>query len=493
MSGDVNIPYSGKNFANDQAVVTADEVSSGEVAAPEGTETYVVQPGDTLYEIATNGGYGNPPDMEAFYRDNPQYAESERNPDLIWPGEVVFVRSSPQEQLTPGQSGATPTNGTVATGNVDANGNPEFQNYANGQPVGPPYTSPETGTGQPANADTIDAQGNVIRTGDDGRPLTGWAPTTPGANGSNGAETEYTYYVDGRATTETVTSADGAPDEPPAAREVDFAEQPIEGDGWYVVNGSSSGAQWAYFVDGHEVAGTRTTESKGVDDPAPVVGPKPPQNGTVATSAPNENGVAQFQNYQDGQPLGPPYYARMGANGQPANADTVDAGGNVVRTDAEGAPLTGWAPTTPGANGSDGSEVEYGYYENGVPTGVTRTTSQGLPSGVPTPSERTDAAAQASSSADTQLDNAAEDENPEIGVYEQQATEASDTFDAAALAEIEATKELPPNANREDHANAVLEAAERIAERLEAAGLQDQADRVRELARERADEINNEV
>src|SRR5690606_30764015 len=103
--------------------------------------------------------------------------DSGRDPNLIWPGEVVYIRPPQGDTGGNGNTGETPVNGTVPTGNIDASGQPEYQNYRNGQPVGPPYTSPQTESGQPANSDTIDSDGNVIRTGEDGRPLTGWAPT----------------------------------------------------------------------------------------------------------------------------------------------------------------------------------------------------------------------------------------------------------------------------------------------------------------------------
>lgn len=125
MSSD--IPYNGPSFRSDTALITKDEVTSGEVKAPEGTTPYTVQPGDCLYNIASANGYGKPPNMEAFYRDNPQYAE--RNPDLIYPGEVVFVRSNtqgensttqppeqqpPNQQQTPQQAAANTDNAAQA-------------------------------------------------------------------------------------------------------------------------------------------------------------------------------------------------------------------------------------------------------------------------------------------------------------------------------------------------------------------------------------------
>lgn len=115
-----DIPYQGPSIANDRAVVTLNEVRQGEATAPTGTEPYVVQPGDTLYDIARGNGYGNPPDMQAFYRDNPQYAESERNPDLIWPGEVVFVRTAPDEAPdADGDGVADPATDTDGDGRPD--------------------------------------------------------------------------------------------------------------------------------------------------------------------------------------------------------------------------------------------------------------------------------------------------------------------------------------------------------------------------------------
>lgn len=80
------VPYSGPQFA-DNSLVTREEVDAGQIQAPDGTITYTVQPGDNLTQIAQAGGYES---LDAFYADNPQYAD--RNPNLIYPGEVVFVR-----------------------------------------------------------------------------------------------------------------------------------------------------------------------------------------------------------------------------------------------------------------------------------------------------------------------------------------------------------------------------------------------------------------
>ena len=89
--------YTGPAFP-DRALVTADELSSGRLQAPDGTVPYQVQSGDNLTRIAQTYGYES---LEALYAHNPQYAE--RNPDLIYPGEVVFVPDGglpPEAQAT---------------------------------------------------------------------------------------------------------------------------------------------------------------------------------------------------------------------------------------------------------------------------------------------------------------------------------------------------------------------------------------------------------
>lgn len=79
------ISYSGPSFP-DSALVTADQIRNGTTQVPPGSVAYVVQPGDNLTVIAQQNGYE---DLQELYANNPQY--SERNPDLIYPGEVVFV------------------------------------------------------------------------------------------------------------------------------------------------------------------------------------------------------------------------------------------------------------------------------------------------------------------------------------------------------------------------------------------------------------------
>lgn len=341
-----------------------------------------VASGDTLlaiYQTAVRDGKCDC-SWEQFLQANRHIDD----PNWIYPGDPIFYGTASGE---PGQAD-TPDNGTVATTQPDANGNATYQNYSNGQPSGAPYQAQATASGNPANSNIIDENGGVIRTGPDGQPLTGWAPTG-GGNGSGGGEVEYTYYANGRPTTSTQTSESGAPTEPPPPSDADgkdYAGQTI-GTGWYVVAGSSQGAQWAYFEDGQRIAGSETTRSHQVDDPPPNLAPPAPQNGAVATSAPDENGYATFQNYRDGEPVGSPYQARIAENGQPIDATTVGDEGGAIRTGQDGMPLTGWAPTTPGANGSAGGEIEYTYYVDGQPTTSTVSTDQGQPAEAPAPRE----------------------------------------------------------------------------------------------------------
>lgn len=88
------VAYTGPRMA-DAALITRDEVDAGEVQVPPGMTTHTVDRNENLWTIAKNGGYGDPPDMAAFYKDNPQYEQ--RNPDLIYPGEVVLVRKGGSE------------------------------------------------------------------------------------------------------------------------------------------------------------------------------------------------------------------------------------------------------------------------------------------------------------------------------------------------------------------------------------------------------------
>jgi hypothetical protein len=67
---------------------------------PQGTATFAVQPGDTIADVMAAArppmDWSNPAHREQFLRDNPQFADVDggRNPDLIWPGEVLYVRDA---------------------------------------------------------------------------------------------------------------------------------------------------------------------------------------------------------------------------------------------------------------------------------------------------------------------------------------------------------------------------------------------------------------
>ncbi|MDH5823583.1 LysM peptidoglycan-binding domain-containing protein [Luteimonas sp. RD2P54] len=113
MSGEIT--YSGPSF-RDSALVTLDELRAGAAQAPAGTTAYEVKPGDNLTRIAQENGY---PDLQALLANNPQYAQ--RNPDLIYPGEVVFVPAAPDPQAR--AEAAAKTHGErVANGDPNVDG-----------------------------------------------------------------------------------------------------------------------------------------------------------------------------------------------------------------------------------------------------------------------------------------------------------------------------------------------------------------------------------
>lgn len=85
------VGYSGPQFP-DASLVTLDELHAGTTQAPPGTEPHEVLPGQNLSQIARDSGYAS---LEQLLAYNPQYAD--RNPDLIYPGEIVFV---PKSQVT---------------------------------------------------------------------------------------------------------------------------------------------------------------------------------------------------------------------------------------------------------------------------------------------------------------------------------------------------------------------------------------------------------
>lgn len=72
-------------------------------AAPEGTNAVAVEPGDTISGLMAQQGldWTDKNDREQFLRDNPQFADGSRDPDLIWAGEVVYIRP-PQGDETGG-------------------------------------------------------------------------------------------------------------------------------------------------------------------------------------------------------------------------------------------------------------------------------------------------------------------------------------------------------------------------------------------------------
>lgn len=166
----------------DTAALTLAEVSQGEAQVPEGSIPYEVQPGDNLWTIAKDHGYGDPPDMDAFYAANPQYGQ--RNPDAIYPDEVVFVKPSET------------TNGTFPTGNVDENGRAEYVNYENGT-RGEPYHATAAPNGQPSNGTVLNPEGQRIRLDENGEPLNGTIQTTVETNDEGVYRPAQVTYVDG--------------------------------------------------------------------------------------------------------------------------------------------------------------------------------------------------------------------------------------------------------------------------------------------------------
>lgn len=156
--------YSGPSAARlDAALVnTKAEVEAGQVKTPEGTRALVVQPGDSLSAIAARNGTS----VEQLLKDNPQWSldpasqPGTRDADLIYPGEVVFVR--PFSENGPTQ--------TTATG---PDGKATFQNQRDGVPVGAPYQATVAPNGYPADSEIVTPDGLSIRTDAKGEPLNG--------------------------------------------------------------------------------------------------------------------------------------------------------------------------------------------------------------------------------------------------------------------------------------------------------------------------------
>lgn len=344
--------------------------------APENSVPREVERGDWLSRLMQEYGldYNDPADRELFYDMNPQFRE--RDDNLIYPGEVLYFPAGEGGQVAgvdeSGEAGADqeigvteadspPTNGTSSSPNGD--GTSTYQNHQNGYPVGPPYVAYEAPNGNPANGTMVDPNGGMIRTDHQGNPANGWIPVA----GNPGSPITYAYYVDGRPVqAEQVIRDDGTPppDVPEPTAE-DFAGEPI-GTGWYPVNGSSSGASYAYFVDGQRIDAPTVT-SPPVDGSPPNIAPPAPQNGTVMVSGPDQSGNATFQNYRNGEPLGEEFQAPVADNGMPRDHEVINTDGGVVLTGSDGEPVTGWV----GETGAADAQQTYTYHVNGLPTTST--------------------------------------------------------------------------------------------------------------------------
>ena len=221
----MTIEYTGPSF-RDSSLITMDEIQSGEVNVPEGKEPYTVKHGDNLTKIAREHGYGNPPDMSAFYKDNPQY--NNRNPNLIYPGEVVIVNKKegqPTDKTvddkdktgtTEGKDfkpGEPPKNGAQQTSAADQYGTATFQNYKDGKPDGAPYQAGVGKHAQPANAYTYDENGNSIRTDKQGKPANGYVVV----DGDSRGNLKWVRYENGQPTEDVIRTS---PNDKPQ-REVD--------------------------------------------------------------------------------------------------------------------------------------------------------------------------------------------------------------------------------------------------------------------------------
>jgi hypothetical protein len=153
-----------------------------------------VEPGDTISGLMAQQGldWNDPAQRAQFMADNPQFADAagSRNPDLIWPGEVLYVRS------------ASPQNGAVPITGPDGNGKMTYQNYQNGQPVGEPYQAAPAANGQPTDAETFAPNGNPITTDRQGNPRDGYFVTDGDSRGNcrwvrfeNGVRTEDSFMT----------------------------------------------------------------------------------------------------------------------------------------------------------------------------------------------------------------------------------------------------------------------------------------------------------
>jgi hypothetical protein len=188
-------PYQGNPDVSHTSVVEAQQGQGPEGQhAPAGTVPVAVEPGDTISGLMAQQGlnWNDPAQRSQFIADNPQFADAAggRNPDLIWPGEVLYVRP------------ASPQNGAVPVGGPDADGKLTYQNYQNGQPVGEPYQAAPAANGQPVDAQTFAPNGNPITTDRQGNPRNGYFVTDGDSRGNcrwvrfeNGVRTEDSFMT----------------------------------------------------------------------------------------------------------------------------------------------------------------------------------------------------------------------------------------------------------------------------------------------------------
>ena len=265
--------YSGRQDVSFTSVAEAEASQGAEgQPAPQGATPVAVERGDTISGLMAQQGldWNNPEHRAQFLQDNPQFADRSggRNPDLIWPGEVLYIRPA----APAGQGDPPPTNGTQVVSGPDAEGNYSYQNYVNGQPSGEQYTARPGQNGQPANSVTISEAGGEVRTDDNGAPLTGWVQAgDPTADGKQ----PYVYYVSGMPTTEKTLVAEGADapvDPPQPATGNDAAGVPFTTNGWRITASSSQGVAQHYFVNGYQIDSNQVVNGRS-DGPPPIIAP----------------------------------------------------------------------------------------------------------------------------------------------------------------------------------------------------------------------------
>lgn len=140
--------YSGNTSVSYTSVEEAQQGKGPEGQdAPTNVDPVVVESGDTISGLMARQGldWNNPEDRRQFLADNPQFItredveqfpelaelfdpDSGRNPDLIWPGEVLYIRP-PQGD---GTEGANNTDETPAT-DTDGDGIPDPVNGTQAQ------------------------------------------------------------------------------------------------------------------------------------------------------------------------------------------------------------------------------------------------------------------------------------------------------------------------------------------------------------------------